>query len=164
MGEIILTCANVALPTSLAQLAIPADAVMFLERLPDRWMNREEIADGIRLDIYDAAINLTQWERGRVFCEQWELRWEGERAIYTGAPALLTNFVAGPDLSQSVRQETSYYLWGKRQGQRFIELQVARILSYPVTAGNRVKLRVVEWFEDAGELIASRFIGLEEEE
>jgi hypothetical protein len=134
---------------------------MFLERVPSRWLDRAEIADGIRFATYDATTDWTHWERGRVFCQEWELRWEGQRAVYTGAAITLSSFVPGPALSQCTRREAGYYLWGQRDGNRFIELQVARVLTYPVTAGTRVKLHVAEWFDATGELVASRCIGLE---
>lgn len=162
VSEIILTCDHVTLPDTLQELTVPADAVMFLERLPSRWLDRSELADGIRFSAYDTAIDCTQWERGRVFCQAWEVRWEGQHAVYTGATITLSHFVPGPDLSQWARREAGYYLWGQRHGNRFIELQVARVLTYPVTAGTRVKLRVAEWFDTAGELVASRCMRLEE--
>ena len=161
MAEIILNCANVALSTTLSELIVPVDALMFLERVPDCWLDRAEIADGIRMAAYDPATNWAQWERGRVFCQQWELRWEGQQAVYTGAQTALTNFANGPNLLHATRREISYYLWGKRDGQRFIELQVARVFNYPVIGGTRVKLRAAEWFDDAGNLLASRFLKLE---
>lgn len=161
MSEIILTCANVSLPDAMNELTIPDGAVMFLERVPTRWLDNAEITDGLRLTAYEAGTDWKTWARGRVFCPEWELRWEGARAVYIGVTTTLPNFVAGPDLSPCTRRETRYYLWGQRDGSRFIELQVARVLIYPITTGTRVKLRVAEWFDTAGEMAASRCIGLE---
>lgn len=161
MAEIVLTGNAADLPTAINQLTVPASVLMFLERAPSHRLSESEIADGIKLAAYDNTINLTQWERGRIFCQAWELRWEGERAVYTGANVALPSFVAGHDLSTYARRRASYYLWGTRDGQRFIELQIARELYYPIISGNRVKLVVAEWFDHSGEIVASRFAGLE---
>lgn len=162
MSEIILTSAHVNFNILQNELVIPVDAVMYLERVPSRWLAQAEIASGICITAFDPTTDWANWEKGRVFCRQWELRWEGQQAIYTGEASELSGFITGPDLSHNLRQEKSYYLWGKRDNDRFIELQVARVLSYPVVTGTRVTLHVIEWFNGTGELVASRFTGLEE--
>lgn len=161
MAEIILTGNAADLPTAINQLTVPASVLMFLERAPSCRLSAVEVAEGIKLAVYDNTITLTQWERGRIFCQAWELRWEGKRAVYTGTNVALPGFVSGQDLSACARRRANYYLWGTRDGQRFIELQIARELHYPTTTGNRVKLVVAEWFDHSGEIVASRFAGLE---
>lgn len=161
MSEIILTCADVALPETLGALTVPSDAVAFLQRSPSRWLDESELADGILLSRYNAGTSIESWESGRVFCHQWEVRWDNSHAIYTGESADLAGFESGPDLSSCARVEKSCYLWGKRDGERFIELRIPRVLTYPVAEGARVKLRVAEWFDSAGRLVASRCVRLE---
>lgn len=164
MAEIVLTGSVVDLPTVIDKLTVPADAWMFLERVPQQRLSAAEIAEGIKLTVYDDTLNPLQWERGRIFCHSWEIRWEGERVVYIGAPAALPGFINDLDLSACVRRQASYYLWGTRDGQRFIELQIARVLHYPFANslnGQRVKLAVAEWFDPAGKMAASRFMRLE---
>ena len=161
MSEIILTCADVALAATLGGLNVPANAVVFVERSSSRWLDESELADGIRLSPYDAGMPLESWESGRVFCDKWEVRWDKSHAVYTGESADLAGFESGPDISSCARIEKSCYLWGKRDRERFIELRIPRVLTYPVSEGARVKLRVAEWFDSAGRLVASRCVRLE---
>ncbi len=164
MAEIILTGKAIDLPAIIGLLTVPADAWMFLERVPQQRLNTAELAEGIKMTAYDPTLNPLLWERGRIFCRNWELRWESGQAVYTGAQTALPGFVANLDLSACARQPARYYLWGTRDGQRFIELQIARALRYPFangTNGQRIKLVVAEWFDSAGQLTASRFVELE---
>lgn len=161
MVEIILTCPTVALAETLASLSVPSDAVLFMESLQSRWLDESEVADGIRLSTYDAGNKIGSAVRGRVFCDRWELRWEKSKAVYTGESRDLAGFTSGPDISSCTRVEQSCYLWGKRDGDRFIELRIPRVLTYPVASGERVKLRVAEWFDEAGRLVASRCVRVE---
>lgn len=164
MAEIVLTGNVTDLPTAITRLNVPADALMLLERVPTQKLTAAEIADGIKLIVYDGTLTLTQWERGRIFCATWELCWEGERAVYIGLNVALPGFVINQDLSGCVRRRAGYYLWGTRdqqKPQRFIELQIARELYYPLATGKRAKLIVAEWFDGAGQMVASRFTGLE---
>jgi len=161
MSEIILTCADVALASTLGALKVPPDAVVFVERASSRWLDESEIADGIRMSSYDAGMPIESWESGRVFCTQWEVRWDRSHAVYTGESTDLAGFRSGPDISFCARVEKSCYLWGKRDGESFIELRIPRVLTYPVSEGSRVKLRVAEWFDSAGRLVASRCVRLE---
>jgi hypothetical protein len=161
MGEIILICTDVVFAETLITLGASSDAVVFAERSPARWLDESELADGIRLSAYETAMRLDSWEAGRIFCDRWELRWEKSRAVYTGEPTGLAGFSLGPDISSCTRVENSFYLWGKRDGNRFIELRIPRVLIYPVDGGARVKLRVAEWFDAAGRLVASRCLRLE---
>ena len=165
MDEIILTNSNADLPATLTALQIPDDALMYLERVPSHWLNADEITNGIQLAAYDEQTNWVEWERGRIFCEQWELRWDHRKAIYTGVMIDLAGFDNDLDLSSCSHKKMSYYLWGERLGssERFIELQVSRVLTYPIAVGRKVKMLAREWFNESGEMIASRFIGMEGE-
>jgi hypothetical protein len=164
MAEIVLTNQDIDPASVLSQIEVPADAFMFLERVPSNWLDSSEIAAGIRIESFGVATDWALWERGRVFCSQWELRWEGTRTAYTGVAATLSGFALVQDLSTYTRRNRSYYLWGERSARipdGFVELRVARTLHYPVAHGSRVKLRIAEWFDSSGELVASRLLGLE---
>ena len=156
MSESILTCRQASLDSTLKALAPPADAFMFLEIVPTARLDPADRARGIRLETYDSRVDWARWERGRVFCPEWELRWEGSQAVYIGPPVHLPHFEPGPDLSAFCPHDREYYLWDTRQGQRFLELQIARPLFYPVAMGDRVKIQVVEWLDDTGEVVAWR--------
>jgi hypothetical protein len=164
MSECILSCSAVNLADTLAKL--PPASWMFLERIPTNWLEPAERDNGIQLTKFDANTDWTQWQRGRVFCKDWELRWEGSHAVYTGPEVQLPGFRKEPvDLAAAERREQEdpkYLLWGRRDGGRFIELQVARVLKYPV-AFDRVHLVVAEWLDPyTGEPIASRCVCLQE--
>ena len=159
MKECILSSRSVRLPETLAEL-IPVSGWMFLEQVPDRWLEPAERVDGIRLTSFDAQTDWNRWGRGRVFGEAWELRWEGGRAVYTGPERELAGFRKERDLPPDPTQ-ARYILWGTRDGGQFLELRVPRVLHYPLTSG-RVRLVVAEWVDDVGESIASRCVRLEE--
>jgi hypothetical protein len=165
-------------------LLTPNSAYMYLERIPAEWLDEEKRRHGICLEKFDPATPFNDWERGRIFCETFELRWEKQdgifQVVYLGPATALPDFTqeTGLDLSQS--QTQSYYLWGNRvpddklamiqedkqpNNQIFIEFQVPRILRYPVSEqAKRVKLKVCEYIDPAsGALVYYRFQGLEEE-
>lgn len=163
MSEVVLSSTEV-LADTLSTLTIPAHALMFLERVPSVYLSDAEVQKGIMLTQYDAATDITGWERGRIFCPDWELRWDQQNMLYTGIPLSIDNFKQTLDLRLYTKHEASYYLWGQREApNRFIELQIPRVLHYPVeaTEKGRVKLRAAEWFDAAGNLVASRMTGLE---
>lgn len=159
MKQCILSCPSVRLAEALAELASAA-CWMFLERVPDRWLQPAEREDGIRLTRFDLQTDWDRWGRGRVFSDDWELRWEDGRAVYTGPERQLVGFRKELDLPPESKQ-TRYLLWGRRGEARFLELQVPRLLDYPLTS-ERVRLVVAEWFDPSGEPIASRCVRLEE--
>lgn len=157
---------------------------MCLERIPEAWMTNEELQNDLRLEKPSLTENWNAWERGRLFCETFELRWERQdgvfQAVYVGPPTDLPDFVpADLDLSDKIVQEHSYYLWGKwvpddqlqtvgaqeQEGQRvFLEFKIPRLLYYPVSdATQRVKLRVCEYVDPSSDqMVYYRFRGLEE--
>jgi len=162
----------------------PQDTIMWLERIPLTLLNETERANGIRLEQFDPTTNFEEWARGRIFSTDGELRWEQQDGlfwvVYCGKNLDLPSFTQETltDLqSENLRvDERSYFLWGKRveaqdlatlglpaQTVAFVELQIPRILRYPVSsAAKRVKMKVKEYFAADGSLAYARFIGLEE--
>lgn len=165
MAEIILTSKEVDRRAAIDRLTPPASAVMFLEREPSAWLERDEVTSGIQLAAFDAQSNWSAWERGRIFCEAWELSWERKRTIYVGTSIELSDFHPGPNLPADPERicDSHFYLWGERDQDRFLELQVSRVLHYPLAHANRVRIRARQWFSESGEPIAARFLGLEAE-
>lgn len=169
MGEVILSCENITLENILNKLEQnglfdPANTVVFWERLPSKMLNDLEIASGTGFASCDIGKNWTESEKGRIFCSNWELRWEKQHIIYIGNQVNLTDFSLELDLSAYNCIEASYYLWGEKDQDRFIELQIARTLNYPILTSKRVKLKFAEWSDATGLLIASRCKALEEGE
>jgi len=165
MSEMLLIASGGDVGKSLQLLNSSERTWMFLERIPRSCLTEVERQEGIRLVAYESTTDWSQWERGRVFCAEWELCWEGTSLVYTGgpAPALLTaGFVASDRLNDANAPQTaSYYLWGRRAGAYFAEGSIPRRLQYPVVGGSRVRLRVLQWFGVRGEPIAWRASELE---
>jgi len=162
----------------------PQGTIMWLERIPLTLLTEPERANGIRLEQFDPTTNFDDWARGRIFSAHGELRWEQQDGmfwtVYCGENLDLPGFTQETltELeSENLRlDERSYFLWGKRveaqdlptlglpvQTIAFVELQIPRILRYPISnAAKRVKIKVKEYFAADGSLAYARFIGLEE--
>lgn len=185
MNDIIQWARTNDLTSAVVALTWPDPSYMYLERVPYAWLSEAEIESGLRLEKLDLAENWNTWERGRLFCKDFELRWEkldgAFQAVYVGPPADLPGFVPTDELSLDDKtvETRSYWLWGKRvpddalttvgaekrPGQNvFVEFIVPRLLYYPVSdAAQRVKLRVCQYIDpESGALVYYRFCGLEE--
>ena len=185
MTDIIQWARLEALSPTVTALTWPSPSYMYLEQVPDRWLSRAEREEGLRLEKLDLAISFEAWERGRLFCETFELRWEKSdgafQVVYVGPAADLAGLVPADDLdlNRAERQERRYDLWGTRvpddqhetvgattkTGQAvFAALKIPRLLYYPVSdQAARVRLRVCTYLDpDTGALWYYRFKGLEE--
>ena len=163
----------------------PDPSYMYLERAPERWLFPKELENGLRLERLDLDEALNAWERGRLFCADFELRWESLdgafQAVYVGPTQALPSFTSAQelDLSAAKVRRSSYALWGNRvpdeelanigAGPRenetvFIEFQVPRVLYYPVSKrAQRVALQVCTYTDPhSGRPLYYRFCGLEE--
>ena len=163
-------------------LECPTESLMMLERVPNTFLSDDERQEGICLQKYDASENFEAWEHGRIFHNDFELRWEREGEIfvivYTGEqkkfPVPHTKL-----LSEFEVQDESYYLWGEKMTvdalkridqpattNLFLELQIPQLLRYPVSNRNekfRVKLSVRHYLNsETGTLEFYRFRHLEE--
>jgi hypothetical protein len=184
-ADIIQWARTADLAPAVAALAWPDPSYMLLERVPYAWLTEAEIEKGLRLEKFNPAENWNGWERGRLFCADFELRWEmldgAFQAVYVGPPVDLSGFAHADelDLSDTAVETHSYWLWGnrvpdadletigavKRDDQHaFIEFVVPRVLHYPVSdAAQRVKLCVHQYIDqNNGALAYYRFCGLEE--
>lgn len=185
MTEAILWSRTDDLVPAIESLNPASPCYMMLERVPDRWLTAEEKKTGFQVNRFAERERFNDWERGRIFCAAFELRWEtlegAFQAVYAGVQTALPGFerATALHLEDTVVEERSYPLWGNRvpedqldtvgaeklPGQQpFIEFQVPRVLHYPVSErAQRVRLRVREYMDpSSGERCYYRFCGLEE--
>ena len=158
------------------------EALVMLERVPSTFLSDDEQDEGICLRKYDAGENFEAWEQGRIFHNNFELRWEKHDgvfiAVYIGKLKALPMPHVKP-LSDFEVQDDSYYLWGKKitvdtlklinqseTANLFLELQIPRLLCYPVSNRNErfhVKLSARHYMNpETGALEFYRFRQLEE--
>ena len=185
MDDVILWAKLIDLSPTVASLSWPEDSYMYLERIPTVWLTKDERKNGLRLERFNPDMGWNTWERGRLFCESFELRWEKQAGVfwvvYVGASVDLPGFALADelDLSAAHSQPRSYYLWGSRvPGEQlkiigakrrpgsevFVEFKAPRVLYYPVSErAKKVALKVCEYFDSAsGALLYYRFQQLEE--
>ena len=165
-------------------LDCPPESLMMLERAPSTFLSDEERKQGICLRQYDANENFEAWEQGRIFHENFEMRWEKQdgafHVVYIGEPKCLPlSDSKFKPLADSETQDDSYYLWGEKMttdtlnlinqpetANLFLELQIPRLLSYPASNRDekfRVKLSVRHYLNaTTGALEFYRFRCLEE--
>lgn len=163
-------------------LDCPPESLMMLERVPSTFLSDDEREKGICLRQYDASENFEAWEQGRIFHDDFELRWEKQDStftiIYIGEPKELP-MLDTKELSDFEPHDDNYYLWGEKMttdtlqsiGQPetanlFLELQIPRLLHYPVPNRNekfRVKLSARHYLNaKTGALEFYRFRHLED--
>lgn len=185
MSDIIQWAHTADLSPVVAALTWSDPGYMYLERVPYAWLTEAEIENGLRLEKLDPTEDWNTWERGRLFCADFELRWEKLdgvfQAVYVGLPTDLPGFVPADDMSLDDKtvEIHSYWMWGNRvpddklatvgaerrpDQNVFIEFVVPRLLYYPVSdAAQQVKLRVCQYIDpESGALAYYRFCGLEE--
>jgi len=167
-------------------LDVPTSGVMYLERVPNAWLSDAERRDGLRLIPFEPGVEFGRWERGRLFCDRFELRWErlegAFQTVYVGEAIDLTGFAAAEeiDLSAAESVDREILLWGSAVARErlesvrvpdvegfsaFVDFRISRLLRYPVGAdAARVRLRMREYRDPAsGERVYYRFLGLKEE-
>ncbi len=110
----------------------------------------------------DEPINVTNWPKGRLFDEAFELRWEqiGQeyRVILSGngdLPALAAGLSEQP-LPSGPDEVQAYYCWNET------DARLGRTLDYRCVPGQgNVKLFVREFRDDYGRLVFWRYIQME---
>ena len=163
-------------------LDCPSESLMMLERIPNAFLSDDEQKNGICLQVYNVSENLEAWERGRIFHNNFELRWEKQDCVfvivYIGEPTELP-MLHTESLSEFEPQDETYYLWGERMSadtfkaidqpeatNLFLELQIPRLLLYPVKSRGgklRVKISARHYLNsETSHLEFCRFLHLEE--
>lgn len=160
---------------------------MYLEQVPHSWVRAPDMEKGLSLRHLDPNLDFQRWERARLFCQDWELRWEKQDGlfwcVYVGSDRELPDFARASELDLSIAEpvsKSSYYLWGLQLSesdlnivgadcqpdtQVFLELRVPRLLRYPVSPDTRrVKLVVCEYIDPAsGQTLYHRYHSLQQE-
>ena len=186
MTEHIYWCRTKDLNSIVQSLNCPPESLMMLERVPTTFLQESQRENGTCLRKYDAGENFDAWERGRIFHDDFELRWEKENGqfavVYIGKEISLPTFTeeSAANFSEMQPEIVDYYLWGEKvttdnlkligqpeTANLFLELQIPRLLRYPVSNRNkkfRVKLSVRHYLNPGtGVLKFYRFLHLEEE-
>ncbi len=186
MGQALYSAKVEDIAAMVKGISWPADTLMILERLPLRWLNQADIDTGLCFERFEADTAFNTYERGRIFHQDGELRWEKIEqrfwAVYVGSDdiTLPEAFSKDDSLSLDEPRSQTYYLWGKRLNQEalailgqqqeaavFAEFTVGGILTpYPVEAPppgqqDQLALSVAEYIEPGTkELQYYRFQGV----
>jgi len=185
MSEIIQWAKLDDLSATVSTLKWPEISYMYLERVPVGRLFAPDPDQTLRLAHFEANTSFNEWERGRLFCANFELRWEKQdgafQTVYVGQDIELPAFERADelDLQNMKTRPNSYYLWGKRVSNRdlqtigaqreadselFVALRIPRILRYPVSAKAKyAKLMIREYVDSGKNVVYYRFEGLEEE-
>lgn len=172
------------LSPTIEQISWDDPSYMYLERVPTQWLAGIDIHDGLGLRRFDPTLPFNQWERGQIFCPDFELRWEKQQGryqtVYIGQAQTLADFQSAPepilDDTQQIRRQ--YYLWGKKvqdedldqigaanqeQQRAFAQLGIPRVLYYPVSPdAEQVQLEVCEYMDTSNVRVYYRFLQLQE--
>ncbi len=152
---------------------------MYLELIPLALLHAKDIHTGIRLEHYDATTPFDNWRRGRVFDTHQEVKWEwynGSFHIVSCGKQIPQGLTAFPLNAARVSIDNWYYIWGTQtdnteiramqpnaNAAAFVELQIPRILSYPVSENAwRVQIHMKEFYASNGALCYTRWCGLKE--
>lgn len=184
MTEMVCTGVVDDLAKLIADCKFPAQALFLAERLPRQVVvSAEERQDLLRFTYFDAHIPFAAYTSGRIFHQDFELRWEKiddrkARVVYVGMERSIQPLKAKRDLGLKKNEEPKYYyLFGKRlqkdeldligepatEGD-FVEVRIPRLLRYhPAPAGaQRVRLGVCEYVQETtGKVELFRFQSLE---
>jgi hypothetical protein len=113
---------------------------------------------------HQEPINVTEWPKGRIFCEAFELRWEqvdrGYRTVFASAgDQMPPDGLVESDLQlQRPNEPVEYYCWNERNP------RLGRTLGYRCVPGNGdVKLAALEYRDDHGRLVFWRYTEMKRE-
>ena len=183
MSEIIQCAKLDDLSATVSTLTWPEVSYMYLERVPNSWLIAPHPDETLRLAHFDATTSFNEWERGRLFCADFELRWQKQdgafQTVYVGQDIELPAFERADELKWQKTRPNCHYLWGSRVSNQklktigakreagsevFVALRIPRILRYPVSAkAKHVKLVIREYIDSSERVIYHRFEGLKEE-
>ena len=179
-----------------AACEFPAEAFVLVERLPSHLVVdiQEERQDLLRFARIRNGIDIARYPSGRIFYDDFELRWEKEgaryRVVYLGVQKYFESASKNPDFKPGTETLSTlmpqnpryYYLFGEYLDEGklhdmgiapepgmayYAEVRIPRLLSYPELPEKpqRVRLAVREYTDEAtGRVQLFRIQGLEPEE
>jgi hypothetical protein len=127
MGQAIYSARVEDIAAVVSDITWPTDTLMILERLPLSWLDPAGIDTGLRFERFELAAPFNQYERGRIFHEAGELRWEKIDhqfwTVFVGRDDLAIPAVFGRDPLELTEPESrTYYLWGKRLSEKALTI------------------------------------------
>lgn len=186
MTEMLCTSPVDDITTLIKECQFPPEALFLAERLPQQVIvDAKERRDLLRFTYFATNIPFVSYTSGRIFQQDYELRWEKNngktQVVYLGVERHLPGkweMHTLDELQLKQREQPKYYyLFGERLRQEqleqigkpavkgdFAELRIPRLLRYPVqlNARRRVRLAVCEYVrETTGDVELFRFQGLE---
>ena len=152
-------------------------AIFLIEQLPSHVVTQAQRKDLLRCEPFDASVRFADYTSGRIFRQDFELRWEKEgnafRVVYVGPERNMSPLKAERNLALEKKGSAKpYYLFGERLGTEglakigpvavegdFAELRIPRLLHYPVEKSKRyVQLFIQEYVDrGTGEVALFRF-------
>jgi hypothetical protein len=151
------------------------------ERLPQEVMDdpqkRQNLLYFEHYKRYNNQKPMTYYTSGRIFANDFELRWERDeatwRVIYLGVARNLVPLEEVPGITLGTVRTKHYYLFGQRLRQNqiqgipgdsdfFAEARIPRLLHYPSGQAGEKKeracLKVYEYLDTRGQVQAFRFV------
>lgn len=185
MPEGLYWCSTEDVDSIVQSIELPEDSLMMLELIPNDKLSESEKENGICFRSYQIDEDFNQWEIVRIFNEEFELNWEKQNGkfhvVYIGEKTDLSNFSedTSVDIDQMEIEDKAYYLWGRNLNDEtleqigrsedetlFAEIQIPRLLDYPIESKRDKKFRVklvVRHYLLHSTLKFYRFLRLEEE-
>lgn len=180
MSEIIAFAGISALQPALKTLPL-TKAFVLVERTPASWVDEPGRQGLLRFDVGDADVPYDEYDVGRVFCRDYEVRWDRrlDTVVYVGEERVLPNFTIEA-ITLDKAHDLSYSLWGALVADPrtlglpgdsvvYAELRLPRLLQYPVSrhehrsSARHVRVHAREYVDPAtGRVVASRFCNIEE--
>jgi hypothetical protein len=185
MGEILATGPVADIIALIRSYHLPLDAFVLCEQIPQHVVTdeqtREDLLRFALLDDEGIEALIATSTSGRVFQEDFELRWEKDRAqyqvVYLGNERELPGLTRVNSLDELKKSERPghYYLFGTilktaqrnqigldEKGGYYAEIRIPRLLRYPYEAGTeRVCVTTCEYTnKETGDVELFRFRGL----
>ena len=151
-------------------------ATFLIEQLPSHVITQAQRKDLLRCEPFDASIRFADYTSGRIFRQDFELRWEKEgnafRVVYVGPERNMSPLKAQGLVLEKKGSAEPYYLFGERLGTEglekigsvavegdFADLRIPRLLHYPVEKPQRyVQLFIQEYADkETGDVVLFRF-------
>lgn len=166
----------------LAQCAFLQDGTFLGEKVPHQIVLPQERDALLCFERFNAeqSYNYARYTTGRIFHPNFELRWQheqdGARVIYVGVERDVPFLEPIPALKLvRSKQQQSYYLFGKRLGDRaerigapaaegdFAEARIPRLLCYPIRGKQPYAQLIVREYLDSetGQIAFHRFVAVE---